>query len=70
MERFGTVYTDYPEDIGCALLRANAWWKIDPTQTIFAIASRNREEPLTEEEKARIVEYLTSKQFPYKVLFG
>lgn len=61
-----TTYDAYPKTIAEALKRAKAWWRYDRNADILYIRSRNKAEPLTNNEKFKICQFLVMKRHAYR----
>ena len=60
---------EVPEDIRLAIERADVYRSFDHKTMTLNLYSQNREEPLTDNEKERIRNYLKITMFPYEVEF-
>lgn len=58
-----------PTDIINAMKRADVFQYHDWETDTIHLVSRNFEEPLTDEEKFEIVNHLTMRMLPFKVIF-
>lgn len=58
-----------PEDIRSVIERADVYGFLNHDTQIYTMCSQNREEPLTDNEKKRIRNYLQITMFPYEVEF-
>lgn len=60
---------EVPEDIRLTIDRARVYRSFDHETMTLIMYSQNREEPLTDDEKERIRNYLKITMFPYEVEF-
>ena len=67
-ERTYLTYDDFPKHIANILERAKAWWKLDEDKNTLHIISRNKEAPLTNEEKIKICKYLVTNNHIYRAV--
>ena len=65
----GFVWSDYGNELGTALLRADAYYFFDHITNTMRIISRNENAPLTEDEKQRIVIHQQIRSFPFEIVF-
>lgn len=60
---------EVPEDIRLAIERADVYRYLDCETMTLIMCSQNQKEPLTDDEKKRIRNYLKITMFPYEVEF-